>query len=76
MSERYEFYKDEPENKVWVADQYIDDVMADGGLYFSFDKKTVLNLWTDYPQKFTAEQKAIFDKEYPYWADFFKGRTI
>lgn len=68
----YEFYKAEPENKMWqVSDnKYI------GQLLVSFDKKTVLNLWTDYPQKFTPEQRAIFEKECPEWARFFKNRVI
>ena len=34
---------------------------------FSFDKETVFNLMTDYPDKLTPEQKTIFDKENPYW---------
>jgi hypothetical protein len=25
----------------------------------------------DYPQNFTNEEKALFDKENPYWANFF-----
>lgn len=42
------------------------------GLFiFSFDKKTEFNLFKDYPWKLTKEQKEIFDKENPYWADFF-----
>lgn len=40
----------------------------------SFDKKTILFLFEDYPHNFTQEQKTLFDKENPYWADFFKGR--
>ena len=41
---------------------------------FSFDKKTVFNMFADYPYKLTEEQKRIFDKENPYWADFFSDR--
>lgn len=41
---------------------------------FSFDKKTEYNMFADYPHKLTAKQKAIFDKENPYWADFFSDR--
>ena len=34
-------------------------------ILFSFDKKTVFNFWTDYPEKLTAEQIKIFKKENP-----------
>ena len=41
---------------------------------FSFDKKQEFNMFADYPHKLTAEQKAVFDKENPEWADFFSDR--
>ncbi len=31
-------------------------------------------MFADYPHKLTAEQKAVFDKENPHWADFFSDR--
>lgn len=65
-----EFYKAKPTDKIWTARR--DDEI--GELLYSFDKKTLFNLWTDYPWKFTPEQKALFDEENPYWADFFKDR--
>ena len=46
----------------------------DGEFLFSFDKKKVFNLFADYPHNLTPEQKEIFDKENPYWKDFFKDR--
>ena len=46
-----------------------------GPLYISFDKKTIYNLWIDYPDCFTPEQIAIFKIEMPYWADYFEDRT-
>ena len=45
-----------------------------GPLVVTFDPKTLLNLWQDYPARFTPEQKAAFDRENPYRADSFKGR--
>lgn len=68
VSNRY-FYKNNPTDKVyWVENDAL-------GVYeFSFDKKIVFNLFADYPHKLTQEQKQIFDKENPYWAEFFKER--
>lgn len=34
-------------------------------ILFSFDGKTVFNFWSDYPEKLTAEQIRIFQKENP-----------
>ena len=30
-----------------------------------------VDFFGDYPQNFTNEEKALFDKENPYWANFF-----
>lgn len=65
-----DFYHDKPGDKIW----WIDDFDTVGEILFSFDKKTIFNLFADYPHKLTAEQKALFDKENPYWANFFKDR--
>ena len=43
-------------------------------MVFSFEKKAKFNLFADYPWKLTPEQKEIFDKENPYWANFFRDR--
>ena len=64
----YVFYKNKPSDKVY----WIDNVGVIGEFLFSFDKKKIYNLFRDYPQKLTKEEKIIFDKENPYWADFFK----
>lgn len=81
----YEFYKNSPNDRVWKVNHYrlydkekgfVDgniDVIV-GELLFSFDKKKIYNLWVDYPYNFTKEEKEIFDKECPYWKDFFKDR--
>lgn len=64
----YIFYKNKPNDKIY----WIDNIGVIGEFLFSFDKKKIYNLFRDYPQKLTKEEKIIFDKENPYWADFFK----
>ena len=66
------WYKENPNDKIYWIDNSND---VKGEFVFSFDKKTTFNLFADYPHKLTAEQKSIFDKENPYWADFFKDRN-
>lgn len=68
--EKSNFYKGNPTDKIW----WVDDPDAKGVWLFSFDKITVFNLFEDYPYKLTKEQKAIFDRENPYWVEFFKDR--
>lgn len=65
------WYKNEPTDKIWWLDNADEKV---GEWIFSFDKETTFNMFADYPHKLSAEQKAIFDKENPFWADFFRGR--
>lgn len=64
------FYKEHKKDVIW----WVDNTETIGEYLFSFDKKTIFNLFEDYPHKLTKEQKEIFDKENPYWADFFKDR--
>ena len=64
------FYKENESDKIW----WVDNIDKVGVLLFSFDKKKTFNLFQDYPWKLTAEQKELFDKENPYWKDFFKDR--
>lgn len=63
-----DFYKNEPDGKIW----WIEDTDRIGEFMFSFDKKKIFYLFRDYPQALTPEQKELFDKENPFWADFFK----
>lgn len=69
-SNNREFYKENETDLIWWVDN--PDVL--GVWEFSFDRKTVFNLFADYPFKLTPEQKEIFDRENPYWANFFKNR--
>ena len=64
------FYKENANDKIW----WVDNPDKIGEFLFSFDKKKTFNLFQDYPWKLTAEQKELFDKENPYWKDFFKDR--
>ena len=66
-----EFYKENANDKIW----WVDNPDVIGEFLFSFDKKKTFNLFQDYPWKLTAEQKELFDKENPYWKDFFKDRV-
>ena len=63
----YKFYKENPGDKIY----WVDNFPAIGEYLFSFDKKNVFNLFQDYPDKLTKAQRALFDRENPYWAEFF-----
>ena len=70
MAQSNKWRKNDPADQIWWADTSD----RDGEWLFSFDKKTVFNMFADYPHKLTPEQKAIFDRENPYWAEFFADR--
>ena len=63
--ENNRFQKNKTTDSVW----WLDTPAVIGELWFSFDRQTVFNLFRDYPQKLTAEQKATFDRENPFWAE-------
>ena len=65
-----DFYKDSEESKVW----WIDKIDVRGEILFSFDQKKIYNLFRDYPHNMTEEEVRIFDRENPYWRDFFSDR--
>lgn len=70
MAQSNKLYKNNPTDKIlWV-----DTTEKDGSFVFTFDKKTFFNMFADYPHNLTPEQKAIFDRENPFWADFFSDR--
>lgn len=64
------FYKNDPGDRIW----WKDTPGVVGVFLFSFDKKKVYNLFSDYPHNMTEEEVRIFDKENPEWADFFSDR--
>lgn len=70
MEQSNRFYKNKPSDKIW----WVDNPERIGEWLFSFDKKKIFNMFSDYPHKLTPEQKQIFDKENSYWKEFFKDR--
>ena len=62
-----DFYKESEELKIW----WIDKIDVRGEFLFSFDKKKIYNLFADYPHNMTKKEVEIFNKENPFWKDFF-----
>lgn len=71
MAQSSKWVKNDVDDEIWWKES--PDTV--GEWIFSFDRKTEYNMFRDYPHKLTAEQKKIFDKENPFWADFFKDRN-
>ena len=71
MSNNDNWYKNNTSDRIWWKDTP-DRV---GEWLFSFDKKKIFNMFADYPRELTPDQKKLFDKENPYWADFFRDRS-
>lgn len=71
MNNNQEFYKKNETDKIyWLTkDETI------GEHLFTFDQKKIYNLFKDYPHELTKEEKEIFDKENPYWKEYFKDRN-
>ena len=63
-----DFYKNNEESKIW----WIDKIDFRGELLFSFDQQKIYNLFLDYPHNMTEEEVRIFDRENPFWIDFFQ----
>lgn len=70
VAQSNKFYKNNESDKIWWKEKE-----SIGVWEFSFDQKTVFNMFQDYPWKLTPEQKEIFDRENPFWADFFSDRS-
>lgn len=63
-SAELDFYKEKEDSQVWL----VEDSDSIGEFLFSFDKKTVFNFFSDYPQKLSKAQIEIFKKEFPMMA--------
>lgn len=66
-----EWIKNKNTDKIW----WLDDNEVKGLWIFSFDKEKTFNMYEDYPEKLTEEEKSVFDKENPFWADYFRSRS-
>lgn len=71
MEQSSKFYKNNSNDIIW----WVDNPEVKGEWLFSFDKKKIYNMFRDYPHELTKEEKEIFDKENPYWKEFFKDRA-
>ena len=67
-----DFYRNNVNDVVW----WVNNANTIGEHLFTFDKQKIYNLFADYPHNLTPKEKAIFDKENPYWADFFADRNV
>ena len=54
------WYKINEDDKVW----WLDDDRV-GEMVFSFDRENKFNLWEDYPNNLTEEQRKTLEKENP-----------
>ena len=61
----YPLYKESEESQVWWVDNF-----SIGEIVFTLDKKKFYHLYRDY-SKMSKEEKEIFDKSEPFWAEFF-----
>lgn len=71
MAQSNKLFKNDPADVIWWVDNGAE---SKGEFVFTFNKKTFFNMFADYPHKLTPEQKAIFDRENPFWADYFSDR--
>lgn len=54
--------------------EWVDNPDRIGERLFTFDGKKIYNLFRDYPHALSPIEKELFDRENPYWVDFFKDR--
>ncbi len=66
----YGYYKENKADPIWEVERLDDEI--EGEFLFSFDGEKVYDFFYDYPQELTPEERELFDKEYPEWAEFYK----
>ena len=72
MSGSLTLYKNNPGDVI----EWVDTPETNGEWLFTFDGgATIYNLFADYPEKLSPEQKEVFDRENPEWAKYFQERT-
>ena len=71
MGQSNKYFKNDPNDIIFWLDNGSD---VKGEFVFTFDKKTHFNLFADYPHKLSTEQKELFDRENPFWKEFFENR--
>ena len=65
------WYKNNDNDKIWWLDNGDE---RKGEFIFSFDKNKKYNLFQDYPQNLTSQEKDIFDRENIFWKNYFSNR--
>ena len=70
MAQSSEFYKNKKTDRIW----WVHNPDEIGIFEFSFDRIKIYNMFQDYPNAMTPEEVKIFDRENPFWAEFFADR--
>lgn len=68
-----DWYKHDFGDRIYWRNTEFGD-LSNASFDFTFDKKKVFNLYIDYPEKLTPEQRKIFKKENRYLAEQFGGK--
>ena len=63
-----------PNNNFQGEFQWVESSNSIGEMLFTFGDGRVYNLFKDYPQELTKEQKDLFDLLNPYWANMLNDK--
>lgn len=69
--EENRWYKENETDLIWWLDNGSEVI---GEFIFSFDKKKKYNLYADYPHNMTEKEVEIFNRENPFWENYFSDR--